>query len=1071
MIDRLRSCVRVVAIGIATAGAQAVAAGALVYSGEPVARRDGRHCAVHPTLRGPLVLVVTQAASTSAAEPAALLRDADGQLMSVRGAVPGEAKLRDPSERVDAPSAELGTLASASAGEAVRIRFRYRYERVACWNDGEATLTRVAGADAERAEREAAQLFEAGRAMREAQRLRAAGEAKDAMVHAQRAIALRTAILGERNRYTLLSRGQLGALQWDLGEHAAAAATHQAAYDAIVASAGDQHPDAFDALQAVALAHWDLGNLERADAELRRAAAGRRATLDADDDALLGTLFNLATLQGELGDLGASQAGLEELYPIYERTLGPDHATTLLLLNNLGYTYAMLGRYDDQYRVYAAACPRYRRSLGDRHPATLRCLNNFANAAGRLRLDDEALAMSREAYEGRVAVIGETHPETLFSLAVYAQALLNARRVDEAVAHMRRLVAQRLATRGPNHPDTLQAYTVLALGLLERRELDAAHDAASTAFTGFDAMRPASPETLISLARLAAIETEQRDVDAAIAHLQTLVKRVEERRRIDTLSAESQRFAFSVWADSYRRLVFLLAQRGATREAFRQLELSKARGLLETLAFRRAEAASGVGASDQAALRRLERRIASLDESIDRLRAEPEARIKVEGERSIAARELAGLRAGLRERWPKYARLTETPVVDAVDARRLLARGTALVSYVVRGERVLVFVVDHRGEVVARDLGTIAGLEASIHAWRVLVAPGDTALPVWRRGDGSFVASLARPSDDASRVVEAADIAAALGARLIDPLADALAGKRRLIVSPDGVLALLPFEALHSARGRLLERYRTSYVQSLSVLKLIAERASAPHAGARQQLFAMGAPRYEGVAAPGVDTTTPLASTAALPGTPVVGASAQRARGWQDLPGAAREIEAVSRLFAPGQRRVYVGAEATEARLRSLDAQHELARYRYLLFSAHGYLSMESPALSAIVLGVDAAAPAFDGYVTAAEWVGFDLASELIVLSACETASGRQVQGEGVMGLPFALFVAGNRNALLSLWPVQDDSTALFMQRFFARVHAGERHGDALAATKRELAADPRYRAPRHWAPFLLYGD
>jgi CHAT domain-containing protein len=233
----------------------------------------------------------------------------------------------------------------------------------------------------------------------------------------------------------------------------------------------------------------------------------------------------------------------------------------------------------------------------------------------------------------------------------------------------------------------------------------------------------------------------------------------------------------------------------------------------------------------------------------------------------------------------------------------------------------------------------------------------------------------------------------------------------------------------------------------------------------------MGAARYEGVAAPGIGAATPLASTAALPVAPVVRAFEQRAPGWQDLPGAAREIEAVSRLFAPAQRRVYVGAEATEARLRSLDAQHELARYRYLLFSAHGYLSMESPALSAIVLGVDAAAPAFDGYVTAAEWVGFDLASELIVLSACETASGRQLQGEGVMGLPFALFVAGNRNALLSLWPVQDDSTALFMQRFFARVHAGERHGDALAATKRELAADPRYRSPRHWAPFLLYGD
>jgi CHAT domain-containing protein len=96
----------------------------------------------------------------------------------------------------------------------------------------------------------------------------------------------------------------------------------------------------------------------------------------------------------------------------------------------------------------------------------------------------------------------------------------------------------------------------------------------------------------------------------------------------------------------------------------------------------------------------------------------------------------------------------------------------------------------------------------------------------------------------------------------------------------------------------------------------------------------------------------------------------------------------------------------------------------------------------------------------------------LIVLSACETGVGRIVQGEGVTGLPFALYVAGNRNTLLSLWPVVDESTALFMAEFFRRLRAGETQVQALNAVKRGFITDPerRYDAALFWAPFILYG-
>ena len=109
--------------------------------------------------------------------------------------------------------------------------------------------------------------------------------------------------------------------------------------------------------------------------------------------------------------------------------------------------------------------------------------------------------------------------------------------------------------------------------------------------------------------------------------------------------------------------------------------------------------------------------------------------------------------------------------------------------------------------------------------------------------------------------------------------------------------------------------------------------------------------------------------------------------------------------------------------------------------------------------------------MTASEWPAYELRSDLIVLSACETALGKVVQGEGVMGLPYALYVAGNRNTLLSLWPVVDESTATFMTRLFAQLGAGKSQVQALSDTKREFLAGGKYAAPVFWAPFVLYGS
>ena len=189
---------------------------------------------------------------------------------------------------------------------------------------------------------------------------------------------------------------------------------------------------------------------------------------------------------------------------------------------------------------------------------------------------------------------------------------------------------------------------------------------------------------------------------------------------------------------------------------------------------------------------------------------------------------------------------------------------------------------------------------------------------------------------------------------------------------------------------------------------------------------------------------------------------------WNNLPGTALEVDAVAKVFPSGVDK-YTDAQASEASLQGLNKAGKLADYRYLLFSAHGYLA-SNPTLTSLVLSLDKPTPEADGYVTAAEWPAYNFKSDLMVLSACDTGVGKTLPGEGVMGLPYALFVAGNKNTLLTLWPVDDEATAEFMTRFFTRLRNGESQVSALTAVKREFAADPVYNNPRYWAAFVLYG-
>ena len=150
-----------------------------------------------------------------------------------------------------------------------------------------------------------------------------------------------------------------------------------------------------------------------------------------------------------------------------------------------------------------------------------------------------------------------------------------------------------------------------------------------------------------------------------------------------------------------------------------------------------------------------------------------------------------------------------------------------------------------------------------------------------------------------------------------------------------------------------------------------------------------------------------------------------------------------------------------------------MGAYRIVHFATHGVLNTQRPALSGLVLSLlDPAGRRQDGFLRLHDVYNLQLAADLVVLSGCQTALGKEVGGEGLVGLTRGFLYAGADRVVASLWQVDDESTAELMKRFYrAMLRDGRRPAEALRAAQLELAADRRWSAPFYWAGFVLQGE
>ncbi len=506
---------------------------------------------------------------------------------------------------------------------------------------------------------------------------------------------------------------------------------------------------------------------------------------------------------------------------------------------------------------------------------------------------------------------------------------------------------------------------------------------------------------------LARLHRRAGDVQAAEAAYRAAIARIEEIRRVLLLAPLKSSF-FSDKVAVYEEYVDFLIDQGRAREAFEVAERSRARAFLESLAEARA------GLHRELPPEWLERERELLAE-LSRLQASArEAASDPALDSAIQATEAAlnELRLRVRAERPQWYALHTANPRTLEEIQRVLAPNEVIVAFFLGEQRSHRWLV-HLDRVDHAELPPRAKLEAEIRAAYARVQDPGRADP--------DPESLAR--------------------RLSLPVSRENA---RWLIIPSGILHYFPLEALAGPDGDFLgARLASSYWPSGSA---IAEIRSRPGPVADGRILALADPLSEGEPAP-------------LRGAPL-----SHLRSFGALPHSQKELETLTELFGPAATETLVGQQATEGNFK----RRPLASYSLIHLATHGWLDGDSPVWSGLVLRPSEGE---DGLLQFHEILNLSLRAGLVTLSACQSGLGELVTGEGMVGIARAFFHAGTPSILASLWNVNDEASAVLMDRFYRELARGASKVDALAAARRQLIDSERYRHPYYWAGFVLVGE
>ncbi len=751
------------------------------------------------------------------------------------------------------------------------------------------------------------------------------------------------------------------------------------------------------------------------------------------------TLNNLAFLHESLGEP-------QQALSLYSRALEIFGQLGALrwqarALHNIGGAFRMIGELDRalSYQERALALRRDLKDLGGQ-ANSLRGIGDI-----RLRLQEprQAISLYQQAL-GLERATKDRRGEGI-TLRLLGHAQMEVGQADPAIEYLDQAL-EALRDVG-DHPQ--QALALRSKGQLFAREgrLAPALDNLTQALEIFRAVRNQAGEAG-ALHEMARVQLAAGRTGEALEMVESAI-RIIESLRSQVLSPDLRAAYMGTRRGAYELQIELLMQlhhgdpsKGYDKAALEAGERARARSLLDLLGEMGGEIHRGLPAPLVQRLRSARRRVQAGAERQQRILAAKHSQEQAtEGERNLyeALSELDQVEAEIRKGSPDHAALTPASTLSADEIQKLLDEDTLFLEYALGESRSFLWAVT----------------KESISSFEL---PGEDEIEAAARRVHS---ELSTPGTEGRET-------AALGRLLLGPVSQRLDGQR-LVVVADGALHYLPFAALSSPRqsGPLLLQHEVVHLPSASTLALLRGQA-ARRSPAPKWAAVLADPVFE---ATDVRVRDSQATNSASNPRPSQSPLSRQADGLQlhRLSSSRLEAEAISALVSGDQ--VLKALDFEASRQTALGGQ--LSRYRIVHLATHGLIDSVNPSLSGLVLSlVDELGSRQDGWIRLHDIYNLELQADLVVLSACRTALGRKIRGEGFVGLTRGFMYAGASRVIASLWSVPDKATARLMSHLYTTmVRQGSRPAAALRSAQLHILKQRRWRHPYYWAGFVLSGD
>ncbi|MBW4563803.1 MAG: CHAT domain-containing protein [Mojavia pulchra JT2-VF2] len=782
---------------------------------------------------------------------------------------------------------------------------------------------------------------------------------------------------------------------------------------------------------------------------LRQAVGDKKGEAD--------TLYEIGNVYSDLGEEQKALDFYNQALPL-RRAVG-DKKGEAGTLNGIGNAYSSLGEKQKALALYKQAVLLFQ-ALGDRRGASIPLVNivGIYSRLGEKQKMLEFYKQYRAFFPDRAEEYKLEHPEYYNNIGVIYDRLGERKKAIEFFnqALSRNRADGNLLGVGRNLSNIGWSYSRLGE---KQKALDFFNQSLPLWRAGGN--RQEEAYTLYDMAK---IERDRGNLEQALTQIEASVQIIEF-LRTKVASPELCAAYFAQAQKRYQFYIDLLMQlhkinptQGYDSKALAVSERARARTLLELLSEANADIRTGVDATLLAQERNLQQQLSAKEQQRVQIlggKYTQAQKTAIETEIANLLTEYQNIQDQIRATSPRYAALTQPqPLTLPEIQQQVLDDNTLLLQYSLGEERSYLWAVTKTG-ITSYELPKRADIEALTKRFQQ-----EELVPAHQR--------IRKPQDAKASTV--------LSKILLQPVAKLL-GNQRLVIVADGALQYIPFAALPSpastnaqdAKEYLIFNHEIVSLPSASTLAVL--RKETANRKAPRKTVALIADPVFSLDDERLQTTVKSAQNqnSDIQALALSRASAESDVNLSRLNFTRTEAEAITALLPPNQTKKVLDFAAS----RNAATSSELAQYQIVHFATHGILNSKNPELSGIVLSLfDQNGNPQNGFLRLHDIYNLNLPVELVVLSACQTGLGKEIKGEGLVGMTRGFMYAGAPRVVVSLWDVQDQATSELMKRFYQKMLSEKlKPAAALRAAQIEMLKEKQWKLPYYWAAFLLQGE